>query len=273
MPVLTSLPANGVDAMPYMPYGTPESGLPPESGFEQLYLDDLWNSSASPAYGTGGAGNGMTGAMMGGSFGTAMPGMGDFGGLTQMYFGLLACVAQMVAASEQGEGGAGLPENGDAPLAGGAQGMPGMTGMTGGSGNTVGIAQSLLGKSAATVVSSQAVPMQKGVSTCEDCANFVSAVLVKAGKLPKNQQTITVRQLHSELKSDGWKQVNHNNAKPGDVCIVGDDQHVEIVASNDNGKITLIGSNNTDHGTGPQVVSYDKGAGNKSDVVFLAPPA
>ncbi|MFS2021823.1 hypothetical protein ACEN88_35330, partial [Massilia sp. CT11-108] len=73
-----------------------------------------------------------------------------------------------------------------------------------------------------------------------------------------------------ELKGDGWRTVSRGEAKPGDICIVGDDEHVEIVASNENGRITLIGSNNTQGGSGPQVVSYDTYTGNRSDVTFLS---
>jgi hypothetical protein len=65
--------------------------------------------------------------------------------------------------------------------------------------------------------------------------------------------------------------VSRNEATPGAVCIKGGDQHVELVAKNENGTVTLIGSNNQG-GSGPQVVSYDGSTGNKGDVEFLVPP-
>ncbi|ALE59472.1 hypothetical protein P0D87_05850 [Paraburkholderia sp. RL17-368-BIF-A] len=139
-----------------------------------------------------------------------------------------------------------------------------------GSGNAAGVAQTQLHKSAASIMADQGVPMDKGVDTTVCCANFASACLVKSGKISESQHTNLVSTLHSELKGDGWRTVSRNEAKPGDICIVGDDEHVEIVASNDNGRITLIGSNNTQGGSGPQVVSYDTYTGNRGDVKFLS---
>ncbi|AFT89900.1 hypothetical protein [Paraburkholderia phenoliruptrix] len=139
-----------------------------------------------------------------------------------------------------------------------------------GSGNAAGVAQTQLHKSAASIMADQGVPMDKGVDTTVCCANFASACLVKSGKISETQHTNLVSTLHSELKGDGWRTVSRGEAKPGDICIVGDDEHVEIVASNENGRITLIGSNNTQGGSGPQVVSYDTYTGNRSDVTFLS---
>ncbi|MDR6409120.1 CHAP domain-containing protein [Paraburkholderia sp. 22099] len=139
-----------------------------------------------------------------------------------------------------------------------------------GNGNAAGVAQTQLHKSAASIMQNQGVPMEKGVDTTVCCANFVSACLVKAGDIPQSQHTNLVSTLDSELKRDGWHNVSRSEAKPGDVCIVGADEHVEIVASNDHGKITLIGSNNTQGGSGPQVVSYDTYTGNTGNVKFLS---
>lgn len=140
----------------------------------------------------------------------------------------------------------------------------------GGSGNAAGVAQTQLHKSAASIMADQGVPMDKGVDTTVCCANFASACLVKSGKISESQHTNLVSTLHSELKGDGWRTVSRSEAKPGDICIVGADEHVEIVASNENGRITLIGSNNTQGGSGPQVVSYDTYTGNRGDVTFLS---
>jgi hypothetical protein len=139
-----------------------------------------------------------------------------------------------------------------------------------GSGNPAGIAEGLLNTSAASIMQNQQVPMDKGIPTDVCCANFASACLVKAGELPDSQHTNSVGTLAGELKGDGWHNESRSQAKPGDVCIVGGDEHVEIVASNDNGRITLVGSNNTDGGSGPQVVSYDNWTGNQGDVQFLS---
>lgn len=139
-----------------------------------------------------------------------------------------------------------------------------------GSGNPAGIAEGLLDTSAANIMQNQQVPMDKGIPTDVCCANFASACLVKAGELPDSQHTNSVGTLAGELKGDGWHDESRSQAKPGDVCIVGGDEHVEIVASNDNGRITLVGSNNTDGGSGPQVVSYDNWTGNQDDVQFLS---
>lgn len=142
-------------------------------------------------------------------------------------------------------------------------------------GNPAGIAESVRGQSAAGLMSSQRVPMNKGVPTDECCANFVSACLVKSGLLPASQHSDYCPTLKSTLQNRGWHTVSRSQAKPGDVCFVirnGVPGHVELVAKNDNGRITLVGSNNTQGGSGPQVVSNDTYSGNQGNVVFLSPP-
>ena len=150
----------------------------------------------------------------------------------------------------------------------GAQGDANVT--PAGSGNPAGIAEGELHQSAASIMQNQSVPMDKGVDTTVCCANFASACLVKSGAIPASQHTNLVSTLHSELEHDGWHSESRSAAKPGDICIVGSDEHVEIVAKNDNGRITLVGSNNTGGGSGPQVVSYDTYTGNQGDVTFLS---
>jgi hypothetical protein len=174
-----------------------------------------------------------------------------------------------------GSGGGFAPASHAARSSGGSSG--GGTGQQGdlnvkraGSGNPAGIAEGLLNTSASNIMQNQQVPMDKGIPTDVCCANFASACLVKAGELPESQHTNSVGTLDSELKGDGWHDESRSQAKPGDVCIVGGDEHVEIVASNDNGRITLVGSNNTEGGSGPQVVSYDNWTGNQGDVQFLS---
>jgi hypothetical protein len=142
--------------------------------------------------------------------------------------------------------------------------------------NPAGIAESVRGQSAAQLMSSQRLPMHQGVPTDVCCANFVSACLQKAGLLSSSEHTDSAPQLKSTLQGKGWRTVSRSQAKPGDVCFVldssGTPEHVELVAKNNNGSITLIGSNNTQGGSGPQVVSNDTYTGNRGNVVFLSPP-
>ena len=137
--------------------------------------------------------------------------------------------------------------------------------------NPAGIAQGLLGHSAVSIMDGQQVPMEKGIDPTVCCANFTSACLVKAGYLSPSERTPSVADLRSTLLQKGWHVVSKDQASPGAVCIVGGHHHVEMVAKNENGNITLIGSNNPG-GTGPQVVSYDGSTGNDPDVEFLVPP-
>jgi hypothetical protein len=145
-----------------------------------------------------------------------------------------------------------------------------------GSSNVAQTAESFKGQWAANLESSGQLPMTPGVDPTECCANFVSAVLIKAGMLPSNMHTNLVSGLQSNLQQEGWTPVNKADAKPGDVMIVnipGGEQHTEIVASNDNGKITLIGSNNTNGGSGPQQVSYDSYTANNLSCTIYTPPS
>jgi len=148
------------------------------------------------------------------------------------------------------------------------------TNSSNGSSNVAQTAESFLGQMAANLEKSGQLPMQSSVDSRECCANFVSAVLVKTGLLPSNMQTASVETLKENLQKQGWTPVNKADAKPGDVMIVqtGSESHTEIVASNDNGKITLIGSNNTNHGTGPQQVGYDAYTANNVPCTIYAPP-
>ncbi|HRN06735.1 MAG TPA: CHAP domain-containing protein [Ottowia sp.] len=106
------------------------------------------------------------------------------------------------------------------------------------------------------------------------CANFVSAVLEKNGLLKKGEHTDSVSQLDATLRGKGWKSVSMANAKPGDVVIMkrGGVSHTEIVAKNENGKITLVGSNNR-NADGSQRITYDSSTWWHSKVSgILTPP-
>lgn len=129
-------------------------------------------------------------------------------------------------------------------------------------GNPAAIAHGVLGQSAASIMSSQQLPMHQGVPTNVCCANFVSACLTKAGLLPASEHTDNVSTLKSTLQKRGWHRVSRAEAKPGDVCIIGDDEHVELVSENDKGNVKLIGSNNEGE---EQFVSEDGASGNRGD--------
>lgn len=144
-----------------------------------------------------------------------------------------------------------------------------------GSGSNAGeIAESYRGRWASDLERADGdIPMQNIGMPTKDCANFVSAVLEKAGLLKHSEHTNSVDQLKATLLAKGWKRVDPSQAKPGDVWLVqrgNGSGHTEIVAKNENGKITLIGSNNTGGGSGPQRISYDSSI--ESGGIFLAPP-
>jgi len=176
------------------------------------------------------------------------------------------------AISSDGEGGS------DSGGGNGVQPVNYSAGNNGGShapiapgGNPADIAEKLEGRSADSIVANQDVKMDHGISDHVDCANFASAVLVKAGEIPASQHTNSVATLKSELlHKDGWHEVGKSHAKRGDVCIVGGDEHVEIVDHVDkNGNIVLIGSNNVLR-DGSQAVCKDSGTCNRNSVEILS---
>jgi len=120
-------------------------------------------------------------------------------------------------------------------------------------GGVLGLAQSFLGRNASDLKVSGDLPMESWVPNNVNCANFVTAVLQKAGVI--NWHDNTVSGAASRLKADGWKVVPASQAKAGDVCILNYGGHIELVASNNNGDIKLIGSNNI-NADGSQQVSY-----------------
>jgi spore coat assembly protein SafA len=156
--------------------------------------------------------------------------------------------------------GSGGPQGGG-PVDGPFGGSP-----SGGNGNVVGIAQQFLGRNASDLKRSGQLPMDSWVPNNVNCANFVTAVLEKAGAI--NWHDNTVAGTASRLKAQGWKVVPASQARPGDVCILNYGGHVELVASNHNGNIKLIGSNNT-NADGSQRVGYGNPYGN---AYYLSPP-
>ncbi len=106
----------------------------------------------------------------------------------------------------------------------------------------------------------------------ESCANFVTSMLHKTGAI--NFRTLGVADLNNRLRAQGWHQVSLKDAKPGDVWICNGahgESHTELVASNNNGKVTLIGSNNHPR-PNDQQINYDNYSANISGSFILAPP-
>jgi len=107
--------------------------------------------------------------------------------------------------------------------------------------------------------------------TSESCANFVTSMLHKTGEI--NFRTLGVADLNNKLRARGWHTVSLKNAKPGDVWICNGahgESHTEIVASNHNGHVTLIGSNNHPVSSNQQI-NYDTYSANISGSFILAP--
>lgn len=98
-----------------------------------------------------------------------------------------------------------------------------------------------------------------------NCAEFVSACLAKAGVYKKKPGDASVRVLKQHLIEDGWKKVSKDQAKPGDVAIFNGTQHIELVA--EAGGKQLIGSNNKGNAN-TQTVSMD--AGNWGSVEYYS---
>ncbi len=160
----------------------------------------------------------------------------------------------------------------------GPGGSTGVNGPSGASGSKAAdIAKQFLGRNASELKRSGALPMNPNVPSNICCANFVSAVLQKAGLLNVHTDLVsgsskTGRGVNGSigqiLKDRGWKVVDAAHAKPGDVAIVNNGHHVEMVYSNKGGDVTLIGSNNINK-DGTQQISYGKPYGG---AWYLTPP-
>ena len=104
----------------------------------------------------------------------------------------------------------------------------------------------------------------------ESCANFVTSMLQQAGAI--NFHTLGVSDLNNRLRAQGWHTVSLRDAKPGDVWICNGahgESHTEIVASNNNGHVTLIGSNNHPR-PNDQQINYDSYSANISGSFILS---
>ncbi len=165
--------------------------------------------------------------------------------------------------------------------AGGSSGAPstgGVGGTTPGTtvsgNNAAAIAQQFLGENASELKRSGKLPMDPNVPSNICCANFVSACLQKAGLLPDNLHTNSVSQLNQTLRSRGWHEVDAAHAKPGDVVIIQSNgvSHTVMVEKNENGKLTLIGSNNRNADGSQRITEGSAQWALSNGGVILTPP-
>jgi spore coat assembly protein SafA len=141
--------------------------------------------------------------------------------------------------------------------------------------NPASIAEQFLDRNASELKRSGDLPMNPNVDSTVCCANFVSAVLEKAGLIKHSQRSDSVSNLNTNLRAAGWTPVPLSQAKPGDVVIIkgGGMSHTEIVHSNVNGKVTFIGSNNR-NADNTQRITFDSGSWftKTSHYTILTPP-
>lgn len=130
--------------------------------------------------------------------------------------------------------------------------------------NPAAIAESLMGRTAAELMASGALPMDN-VPADVCCANFVTAVLQEAGWIDWHSNSVSSGDLQANLKADGWRSVPISEAPPGSVVIANGGHHTVMVGDGDP---PFIGSNNN-LPNGNQSIS----AGGQSGMVeVLAPP-
>ncbi|KLI99588.1 LysM domain-containing protein [Luteimonas sp. FCS-9] len=136
--------------------------------------------------------------------------------------------------------------------------------------NPAAIAEQFIGRNAGELKHSDELPMQSWVPNNVNCANFVSAVLQKAGVIDAGQASASVDQLANNLKGDGWQTVSLENARPGDVVLMqkNGQSHVVLFAGFEGGKPQFIGSNNV-NADGSQRISWGGASGNYE---IITPP-
>ena len=137
------------------------------------------------------------------------------------------------------------------------------------------IARQYLHRNASELKRSGDLPMDRSVPSNICCANFVSAVLQRAGLLPERLHTNSVNQLDSTLRARGWRPVDAAHARPGDVVIIqgGGASHTVMVESNANGQLKLIGSNNVNADGTQQVTVGSANWALSHGAVILTPPS
>ncbi|MGH2799127.1 MAG: cupredoxin domain-containing protein [Thermoleophilaceae bacterium] len=189
---------------------------------------------------------------------------GEFTYYCEEHSGVMTGIVRVTATTPPpggGGGGGGGYGGGPAGVAPGS-GRPAPAEVSGD--NPAAIAESLMGVSAAELIRSGVIPMDN-VPTDVCCANFVTAVLQKAGWIDWHSNSVSSGELESKLKADGWREVTVSEAKPGDVVISNGGGHVVMVGDGDP---AYIGSNNVNP-DGSQSVS----AGGEGGMVkILQPP-
>lgn len=82
-----------------------------------------------------------------------------------------------------------------------------------------------------------------------DCADFVSSVLMTAGKISFHE--INVADMKTALLSHGWHTVPKHQAQPGDVwlCLSGGIQHVTLVSGGGGSRVIGANGSGTEHVT------------------------
>lgn len=184
-------------------------------------------------------------------------------------------VGEKLKIPARGSGGGSAPSHGggSAPTHGGGtaptHGTGGTTSSGGGKGtNASNLAKQYLGRFETDL---QAHGITQRCDPSESCANFVTSMLHKSGAI--DFRTLGVSDLNNKLRDRGWHPVSLKDAKPGDVWICNGahgESHTELVASNNNGKVTLIGSNNHPDRNNQQI-NYDTYSANISGSFILAP--
>lgn len=204
--------------------------------------------------------------MMGSQMGVAGGGTPSFGGAGGMTPG----IGDFLGGAGGGGGGGGFTAS-PASFGGGGGASPMSTGdisssLGGGSGDSakaVEIARQYMGQRTGGI---QGLPgFTRNGQDDNNCAEFVSACLDKAGTYKKQPGDASVATLAQNLQKQGWKKVSKEQTKPGDVAVFNKSQHVELV-SQPGGK-ELIGSNNkgnvqyvgTDQGNWGNIEYYSKG--------------
>lgn len=142
------------------------------------------------------------------------------------------------------------------------------------------LAKSVLGQKAHDLKLANHTPigkvMKDHVDDMNNCANFVSAVLVTAGQISESAAHPHVTTLANNLKKAGWVEVDVKDAQPGDVVVLqrnGKDAHVELATGHDaTGTLTMIGSNNQKSLNNAQMITENKVTNYWSGVKVLRNP-
>ncbi|MBQ9242186.1 MAG: SH3 domain-containing protein [Proteobacteria bacterium] len=78
----------------------------------------------------------------------------------------------------------------------------------------------------------------------DNCANFVTACLKTVGLISKNMINLTQIKNHCTNQTDGYRKINYEDAKAGDIWVNSSGGHTELVIGYKDGTVYLIGSNN-----------------------------